>query len=178
MRPNLPSLSVGTSPGPINVAEVKSSHTVIANDYDNWQLSHLGQRREANMPNINVQMADAPTGTPYEARIDLIALHTKYKETPVLPPTLTVNFKEMPNIEVSLPYREETYIIPKPLVPNYKPMPKLTPDEPIEIKLEKIYPDLKPKDVRGMLTSTSSLTGGIGQSNGRCFGEVGKLFGI
>lgn len=67
-----------------------------------------------------------------------------------------------------VPIRETT-ILPKANMPNLHDFSKVGPANPMTIELKATTPNVRPKDISGLLSSTSKF-GGIGQSAGKSFG--------
>ena len=67
-----------------------------------------------------------------------------------------------------VPIRETT-ILPKANMPNLHDFSRVGPANPMTIELKATTPNVRPKDISGLLSSTSKF-GGIGQSAGKSFG--------
>ena len=95
---------------------------------------------------------------------------------PPLPGFLGVKRIPMPKIEIEDPtLKPQPIVLPSQPLPEFKKMPKLEPEAPIQIRVEELYPALRPEDLGGLRSSTSIFLGNIAGSSGRAFGEIGKL---
>lgn len=136
--------------------------------------------RQTTMHTTPVVLPERPIEPHYQRMPEIktgLAPTERLAVIPSLPGVLRVKETPMPKIEM-VDFRSVPGIIvlPQPLVPKLQKMPKIYAEEPPEIRLEKIYPELQLKDIRGLSTSTSIFMGNIGASSGRCFGEIGKLY--
>jgi len=77
-----------------------------------------------------------------------------------------VNFKAQPK---QVPIRETT-VIPKANLPTLPNFSGVGPANPMTLELRATTPDVRPKDIGGILSSTSKF-GGVGQSSGKSFGS-------